>query len=355
MSFLDDLGLKYPVIQAPMSGGPSTAELVAAASAAGALGSLGAAYMTPEQIRTTIAQIREITDRPFAVNLFAGGADIPGSSSGNAMTSLLTKLQKNLGDQTPPGSGAGNYIFDEQLQVLIDEQVAVVSFTMGLPSAAQMAQLKQSARVLIATATDVAESIAVMKAGFDAVVAQGVEAGGHRGSFLQPGEQTLIGGLALIPQIVDAGNISVIASGGIMDGRGIVAALALGATAVQMGTAFLTCTESGASKVVQEALLSLKRPTTLTRMFSGRLARAVENELTKLESNNREDILPFPRQNILTRELRNASQRNNNPEYMSLYAGQFYQAARMQSVAELLERLHLEATAITAELRSRLS
>jgi nitronate monooxygenase len=245
------LGLRLPIIQAPMAGGGSTPRLAAAVSAAGGLGSVAGAMLQPDDLRAAINEVRALTDAPFAVNLFA---PLPPPSAGRVTE--WARLTGVTPSQPPPPAR-----FSDQLAVVIAERVPIFSFTFGI------APLADVDAVTIGTATTVAEAIELERAGVDAVVAQGFEAGGHRGTFLRPVDRSLIGTLALVPQVVDAVSIPVIASGGIMDGRGIAAALALGAQAVQMGTAFLDCPEAGTSEAHRRALPD---ETTVTRVLRPR-------------------------------------------------------------------------------------
>jgi nitronate monooxygenase len=258
--FARRLGLRFPVVQAPMAGGPSTPALAAAVSAAGGLGSIAGAMSTPEQLRAAIGEVRTRTGAPFAVNLFA---PLPAPATDRvAPWSELTGVPF-AGPPVIPDIG-------EQLAVITAERVPVFSFTFGIPP------LEGVKAFRIGTATTVAEAVALERAGVDAVVAQGYEAGGHRGTFLDAVDRSLIGTLALVPQIVDAVSVPVIASGGIMDGRGIAAALALGAQAVQLGTAFLRCPEAGTADRHRAALGA---DTVITRVLTGRSARAVRTPL----------------------------------------------------------------------------
>jgi nitronate monooxygenase len=208
--------------------------------------------------------------------------------------------------------------------------------------------------LLIGTATTVDEAVALEKSGADAIVAQGSEAGGHRGTFAGNFESGMIGGISLVPQVVDAVRVPVIASGGIMDGRGIVAALALGASAVQMGTAFLTCDESGVPDAYREAILNAhEHDTRVTRAFSGRPARGIQNRfMNEVELTGEDEaILPFPIQNALTRPLRTAAAKQGRAEFLSLWAGQGVRLARRQSAAELIARLAKETDAVISALK----
>ena len=272
------LDVRLPIIQAPMAGGASTARLTAAVSEAGGLGSVAGGLLPPDDLRAAIRDVRALTDRPFAVNLFA---PLPEPSISRAAEwARLTGAQSVPSPPRPPR-------FEDQLAVVITERVPVFSFTFGIPELPEMDAL------VIGTATTVAEASALERAGVDAVLAQGYEAGGHRATFLAPAENSLIGTMALIPPIVDAVSIPVIAAGGITDGRGAAAALALGAQAVALGTAFLGCAEAGVSPSYRAALGS---DTTVTAVMTGRHARVVRTSLIdRLEaSGQRPPDFPLP-------------------------------------------------------------
>lgn len=313
------LGLRLPIVQAPMAGGMSTPALAAAVSAAGGLGSLAGAMLTPDELRAAIRQVRALTGAPFAVNLFA---PLPEPSAARIPEwSALTGV-------TPPADPPPGPRFEDQLAVVVDERVPVFSFTFGIPP------LSGIDAVTIGTATTVAEAVELERAGVHAVVAQGFEAGGHRGTFLEPVERSLFGTFALVPQMVDAVSVPVIASGGIMDGRGIAAAHALGAQAVQLGTAFLTCAEAGTSADHRQALT---RETTVTRVLTGRHARAVRTPLVdRLEASGLEPPdYPVPR--FLTSER-------------PMLAGQGGPLARSMPAADLVATLAAEADATISRL-----
>jgi nitronate monooxygenase len=248
---------------------------------------------------------------------------------------------------------AAGYAFDEQLAAALDSGAAVFSFTFGLLPASAVTAIKGRGMFLIGTATTVAEAVALEQAGVDAIVTQGSEAGGHRGTFAAPFDMGMVGTLALVPQVVDAVTVPVIASGGIMDGRGIAAALALGASAVQMGTAFLTCDEAGVPDAYKEAILrTCEHETRLTRAFSGRPARGIINRfMTEVDrADATEAILPFPLQNALTRPLRNAAAQQGRADYLSLWAGQGMRLARRQPAAALIARLAHETESVVHRL-----
>ncbi len=257
--------VRLPIVQAPMAGGWTTPALVAAVSEAGALGSIAGAMLGPDALREQIRAVRAFTAQPFAVNLFA--PQPAPSDRGVTEWAALTGV-------SPPSAPVPRVEFADQLAVVLDERVPVLSFTFGIPP------LGGVDCFTVGTATTVAEAVALAAAGVDAVVAQGFEAGGHRGTFLTSAGSDeapdAIGTMALVPQIVDAVTIPVIASGGIMDGRGIAAACALGAAAVQIGTAFLRTSEAATGADYRSAL---DRSTTVTRVLTGRYARAVRTPL----------------------------------------------------------------------------
>jgi len=331
-------------MQAPMAGGGDTPDLVAAVSEAGALGFIGAAYLTPEQMASTVAAVRAKTKRPFGINLFAPQAKAePGNAK--AMLQRLAPYFAELGAPMPTKAPAPTDRFDEQLAATLESGTSCVSFTFGLLPPAAVAAIKAKNVFLIGTATTVEEALQLEKSGVDAVVTQGSEAGGHRGTFLVDFAQGMVGNISLVPQIVDAVRIPVIASGGIMDGRGIVAALALGAQAVQMGTAFLTCNEAGIPDAYKEAILKAHEDQTrITRAFSGRPARGIVNRfMTEIEQEpQKETIPPFPIQNSLTRPLRTAAAKQGRAEFLSLWSGQGMRLARRQSAGDLIALLKRE-------------
>jgi len=347
------LGLDHPIIQAPLAGGGDTPALVAAVCEAGALGCIGAAYLTPAQIVEAARAVRARTARPFGINLFAPlptPALVP--DPGPALA-RLAPFYAELGLPPPTLPASEGYTFDEQLAVALDSGAAVFSFTFGILPAHTIEAIKGRGMLLLGTATTVEEAVVLAQAGVDAIVTQGSEAGGHRGTFATTFDTGMVGTLALVPQVVDAVSVPVIASGGVMDGRGIAAALALGAAAVQMGTAFLTCDEAGIPDAYKEAIMRAREhETRLTRAFSGRPARGIVNRfMTEVErTDGAEALLPFPLQNVLTRPLRQAAARQGRAELLSLWAGQGVRLARRQTAATLIARLVHETEAVVRRL-----
>ncbi|ALC89171.1 nitronate monooxygenase [Bacillus sp. FJAT-18017] len=343
------LNMEYPIIQAPMAGGITTSRLVAAVSNSGGLGMVGAGYMSPEQLRIQIREIRKLTSGLFGINLFVPNDFSVTEEEVRLAQKAMQPVREQLGlqenaDAEIPVFPDVYQSFVEQVKVVIEEQVSVCSFTFGIPSEEVIGELKRSGIMLIGTATTVREAIELGKAGMDAIVVQGSEAGGHRGSFLQEDQESLVGLMSLIPQVVDNVNIPVIAAGGIMDGRGLMASLCLGAKAVQMGTAFLTCVESGAHNVYKKAILAAKEDeTVLTRSFSGKWARGIKNKFIN-EMQIHESSLPdFPVQNILTQSMRKAASSQNNPDFMSLWSGQSPRLTKDQTAEALIHSIIAEA------------
>jgi nitronate monooxygenase len=235
--------------------------------------------------------------------------------------------------------------FEAQLEAALDSGASAFSFTFGLVPQAAIEALRRRGMVVLGTATTVDEALALEASGVDAVVAQGSEAGGHRGTFLRDARTSQIGTMALVPQVVDAVKLPVVASGGIMDGRGIVAARALGAVAVQMGTAFLTCDEAGTPAAYRAAVLAAREDETrVTRAYSGRAARGLVNRFMREVDTGRDDdpILPYPLQNALTRPLRAAAAAQGRSEFLSAWAGQGVRLARSRSAADLMIALARE-------------
>jgi nitronate monooxygenase len=322
-AFAERFDLRVPVVQAPMAGGATTPALVAAVSNAGGLGFLAGAALSPEKIASEVAAIRALTSRPFGVNLFVLEPAAPDEATVRRALDLIDPLRADFA--LPPGQALERYApdFRAQLDTLIELRVPVVSFTFGLLSKQDVDRLHAAALYVIGTATHVAEGLAWREAGADAIAAQGAEAGAHRGTFIGAFEDALIGTLALVPQLVDATGLPVLAAGGIMDGRGIAAALALGAQAAAMGTAFLTCAESGVPAIWKSRVRAMAdNATSVTRAITGRHARGIRNPLMQRLSEHLEQVAPYPVQNALTQELRQAASRAGDGDYLSLWSGQ---------------------------------
>lgn len=346
------LNIKLPIIQAPMAGGITTAKLIAAVSNAGGLGSLGAGYMSPEEIRRGIQEIKSLTDQPFAVNLFIPEKSNATTKQIDHMTKVLKKVCGKVTNKINLVHPPYVYAFNEQLQAILEEKIAVFSFVFGIPNKEWIVKLKKNKIKLMGTATTLSEARLLQKHDSDLIVVQGFEAGGHRASFTDTVDNALIGNLALIPQIVDQIKTPVIAAGGIMDARGILAALVLGASAVQMGTAFITCQESGAHPDYKKALLTLTNDnTTLTRSFTGKFARGIKNEFIDKMLAYQADILDYPIQHALTKQVREIAAQKGLINYMSLWAGQAAALSEQTSVTQFIQNLNRDIKKLMSLLR----
>ena len=295
------------------------------------------------------ASIRSLTERPFAVNLWVstedGDARAVTTAQWDAALAPLLPLYRELGVEPPAFASLPPPPFERQAEALVDARVPAFSFIFGVPDAAVLADCRARGIATLGTATTVAEAVALDEAGVDVVVASGFEAGGHRASFLASAESSLTGTLALVPQVVDAVRAPVVAAGGIADGRGVAAALVLGAAGVQVGTAFLACEESNAAPGHKEALLAARAgDTLLTRAFSGRLARGLRNRLA--EHLERAAHLPYPVQGDLLSPLRREALARNRTDLVSLWAGQAAPLVRHRHAREVFETLVSGAAAL---------
>lgn len=333
--------LDGPLILAPLSGGPSTPALVAAVSNAGGLGSLGGAYLSPQSLEAEIREVRSLTSRAVAVNLFIPAAD-PSLAEDqiSAALSATRKYRQELSLPDPAVKPPYAENFDDQFAVVLRERPAAFSFTFGVIDSDKARACRDRGILTIGTATTLEEGIAVEKSGVDAVVAQGTEAGGHRGIFSPAQEEPGISALDLTRLLSQKLQIPVIAAGGIMDGVGIAAAIRAGAQAAQLGTAFLTCKEAGTSAPYREVLLRPGPKTTrLTRAFSGRLARGLENRFMREMDSAPAAILPYPSQNSFTRDIRRKSAAAGSSDFLSLWAGTGVEKIRPMDAASLVKTL----------------
>jgi nitronate monooxygenase len=348
---LDLLDIEQPIILAPMAGATSP-ELVAAVSEAGGLGSFGAAGTPPERLRSVIQAIRQRTNRAFQVNLFAAHTEDfdRDARPGPALSERLTAYHQEFGLGPVPDPEPMFGPADEQFEVLIEEGVPVISFHFGADPRL-VARAHEAGRKVLCTATTVAEAKALEAIGIDAIIAQGSEAGGHRGTFMADYRRALIGSMALVPQVVDAVSVPVIAAGGIMDARGLVACLALGASAVSMGTAFLGCPEAPIGDAWRRSLAGAEaESTTLTEVMSGKPARAIRNRyIDDLESLD-EAPLPYPAQYSVSRRLRGAAAERADPGFLAMWAGQGVGLIRQRPAADLINDLVVESRALIGRL-----
>lgn len=337
------LGIRYPIVQGPFGGGRSTVELAAAATNAGGLGSFGAVDLDPEGIVEAAEGIRRLTGGPFALNLWVpldpALEPPPTLAEYAAVVKLLGPYYEALQVAPPPyvaviATSEGT--FQRQLEAVLTARPAVFSFIFGVPPASALAECARRGIVTFGTATNLAEAEALGAAGVDMIVASGSEAGGHRASFLRsPAESLAVS--ALVPQIADRLRRPVIAAGGIVDGRGAVAALVLGAVGVQVGTAFLATHESGASEAHKRALVTTSEPSTmLTRAFTGRYARGVVNRFVRELLPVEQGLPAYPWQSRIVAPLAQAAARQDIPDLMPLWAGQNVPLVRRRSAAELM-------------------
>ena len=342
--------LDVPIVQAPMAGGPSTPQLAAAVSSAGGLGFVAAGYRMPDALRDDLAATRAATERPFGVNLFApgGGPADPGvvHRYGDALRAEAERAGVTLG---APRFDDDDY--DAKLELLCEQPVAVVSFTFGCPTPKTSARLHAAGSSVWVTVTDPAEARQAAGAGADALVVQGVEAGGHRGAFADREDRFDYGLLALLQLVGAAVDVPLVATGGIATGRAVAAVLAAGAAAAQLGTAFMRCPEAGTS-APHRAALATSRPTDLTRAFTGRLARGIVNRLQAEHS--AQAPLAYPEVHHITASLRAHGRKTGDADVINLWAGQAHELADELAAAEIVARLAAEARSALAAAQGRL-
>lgn len=332
------LGIEEPIVLGPF-GGASSIALTALVSEAGGLGSYGLYGYPGERIGETIASLRAATSRPFAVNLWLPTGDevVPGDLDPQPYLDAVAPLYEELGLRLPTLPAAFLPAFDAQLDAVLDAAPAAVSFVYGVPAVEVIERAHRRGVRVIATATTVAEAVALDDAGVDVIVASGMEAAGHRVSFLKPAEQSLVGVMSLVPQAVDAVRAPVVAAGGIADRRGVAASFALGASGVQVGTAFLRTRQSAVPESHRQAIAGAT-DTVLTRAMSGRLARGIPNRaMREIETSGL--IAPFPAQNWLTGGFRREAAVQDRGDLLSLWAGQSSALATSEDAADVFAEL----------------
>ncbi|HEX6652059.1 MAG TPA: nitronate monooxygenase [Thermoleophilaceae bacterium] len=330
--------MEVPIVQAPLAGGPSTPALAAAVSEAGGLGFLAAGYRTADAVRADIAELRGLTSCPFGLNIF-----VPGPPSGDTeaigryAASLAAEAERQGEELGEPRHEDDRW--EEKLALACDEGVPVVSFTSGCPRAIEVGRLRDAGCVVWVTVTTAAEAVSAADGGADALIVQGVEAGGHRASFddAAPGDVALLPLLQLIRAVTD---LPLVATGGIATGRGVAAVLAAGASAAQLGSAFMLTPEAGTSEAHREAF-GRAAPTAITRAFTGRYARGIENRF--MREHEHEAPLGYPEVHNLTAPLRAAARERGDADSFHLWAGQAYPLAERVPAGELVRRLAAEA------------
>ena len=342
---LELLGLTHPVVQAPMSGFTPPA-LVAAVCNAGGLGSVGCVGQPSNVVREQVATVRQTTNRPFSLNFFAHSRPQTSSeATARAQARLAPYFDEfRLGPVPEP-----NDVFPpfdaERLDLVLELRPRTVSFHLGLPEMAVVQRLKDAGCIILRSATTVAEARSLEASGADAIIAQGIEAGGHRGSFSGSPGAGMIGGMALVPQVVDAVSVPVIAAGGIADGRGIAAAFALGASGVQIGTGFLRCPEAGVPPLYRARLQTAADDATeVTRAYTGHPARAMRNRFVEEMADF--EPLQFPLQASLNGPLWRLPNEAQRADFAPVWAGQAAPLARDVPAGQLVEELVAEAQAM---------
>lgn len=347
MTLQDLLGTELPIIQAPMAGVQGS-DLALAVSNAGGLGSLPCAMLGPGALRSELEALRAGTDKPFNVNFFAHTSPVPSDAREQAWREALSPYYSAFGidPQTIP-AGGGRTPFSAEAAALVEEfRPAVVSFHFGLPAADLLARVKATGAQVMSSATTVAEARWLAAHGADVIIAQGYEAGGHRGMFLDDDLSRQPGTFALVPQVVDAVDLPVIAAGGIADGRGIAAALALGAAGVQIGTAYLATSEATISDLHRTALAEASDDASqITNLFSGKPARGLSTRVMREIGPLSDDTPPFPTAGGALAPLKKAAEANGKTDFSSLWAGQAAALARPGDAGEVTRRLVAEAGA----------
>lgn len=340
-AFTDLVGTDLPIIQAPMAGAQRSAMAVAV-SGAGGLGSLPCAMLSPEEIRAELTAIRAGTDKPYNVNFFCHRIEEPDARAERVWRTTLSPYYREYGvdpDNIPSPAARG--AFDAHVVSLLEEfRPTVVSFHFGLPEPTLVDRVKALGAMILCSATSVAEGRWLEARGVDAIIAQGVEAGGHRGMFLSEDLTTQVGTLALVPQMVNAVSVPVVAAGGIADSRGVAAVLRLGASAVQVGTAYLLCPEATISELHRSALKSERGlHTALTNVFTGRPARGIVNRLIREVGPIASAAPTFPHAVGALAPLRSVAESRGIDDFSPLWAGQNVSGCREIPAADVTRSL----------------
>lgn len=341
--------LEHAIVQAPLAGGPSTPELAAAVSIAGGLGFLAAGYLTAEAVADQIARLRELTSAPYGLNIFCLEERTVDAAALERYAHSLEPEARALGVELgkPRFEDDG---FAAKVALAASERPDVVSFTFGCPGAEVIGRVQDAGAAVWVTVTDVAEAVIAAERGVDCLVVQGVEAGGHRGSFADVAGVGELGLLALLRLTARATELPLVAAGGIADGAGVAAVLAGGAAAAQVGTAFMRCPEAGTSRPHREAL-SRPGATRVTRAFTGRRARGIVNHF--MEKHDAEAPAAFPQVHHLTAPLRAAARATGDLDAINVWAGEAYPLAGEEPAGELVRRLAAEARAALDGARRR--
>ena len=338
------MGIEYPILQGPFGGGLSTPELVASVSNLGGLGGYGAYSISPQEIYEVDKRIKALTGKPYNLNLWVSDTDVPDSGISDARYERSKQLFQPYFEEAGaefPEKPDFKTRFENQVQVILDVKPKVFSFVFGIPSADILEEARKRGIILVGAATTLDEAFALEKAGVDAIIASGFESGGHRPSFLEKSELSTTGTFVLTQLIREKiPYIPVIAAGGIASGKGIAAAFALGADAVQIGTAFLATEESGALPEHRAALFSdSAKQTILTRAYTGRLGRGISTQLAREVLGKEQDILPFPLQTAFMSPLRKAALAKQKHEMVLFWSGQIAPILKHTKSGELMRAL----------------
>ncbi|OCB75722.1 2-nitropropane dioxygenase [Flavobacterium piscis] len=350
------LGIDYPIMQGPFGGNLSTVALTAAVSNAGGLGGYGAYTMSPQEIFEADKQLKAATNKPYNINLWVLDHDIPQSGLSDEQYDKTSALFKpyfdEVGIELPEKPAPFQSRFENQLEVILDIKPKVFSFMFGALSADVLEQCKRSGIVTVGAATTLDEAIFLESTGVDMIIASGFEAGGHRPSFLASAESSLTGTFVLLQLIREKVKTPIIAAGGIANGKGVAAALALGASAAQIGTAFLACDESNALPIHREMLFSdAAKYTTLSRAYTGRLGRGLTSRIAKEISDKEKDVLPFPLHTTLISPLRKAALEQQKWDMILFWGGQIAPILKHTKAKELMHSLIEETNAYFDHLK----
>jgi len=351
------LGIEYPILQGPFGGNLSTVELTATVSNAGGLGGYGAYTLMPEEIIAIDQQLKAATNKPYNINLWVSDQDIPVGGLTDACYEEAKQLFQpyfdELGIPVPPKPAPFQSRFENQVDVLLHLRPAVFSFMFGIPSATILEQCRKLGIITIGAATTLDEAIVLEQAEVDLIIASGFEAGGHRPSFLASAETSITGSFVFLQQLKEKIKTPIIAAGGIANGRGVAAALALGASAAQIGTAFLACEESNATVVHREALFSdVAKYTTLSRAYTGRLGRGITSRIAKEVAGKEKQLLPFPLQTQFMASLRKAALDQEKHDMVLFWGGQIAPVLKHRKATALMQSILEETTAYFNELKS---
>jgi nitronate monooxygenase len=351
------LGIDYPILQGPFGGNLSSAELVSTVSNAGGLGGYGAYTLSPQEIIKIDQQIKAATNKPYNINLWVSDTDAVDGTVSDEQFKQAQQLFKpyfdELGIALPEKPAPFKSRFENQVEVILHQRPPVFSFVFGIPAADILEQCRRLGIVTVGAATTLDEAIALESAGVDLIIASAFEAGGHRPSFLAPAESSTTGTFVLLQLIKEKVKTPVIAAGGIANGKGVAAALALGADAVQIGTAFLACDESNATAIHKQMLFSdAAKYTSLSRAFTGRLARGITSRIAKDLIHKEKGFLPFPLQSQFMSPIRNAAMEQEKWDMILFWGGQIAPILKHRKAGELMKSILEETTAYFGQLKA---